>query len=123
MGPIPDILVVDDERFLLDVLSRVLPDYGFSVATAASGPEAVEALRRHGAGVALVDLCMPGMGGLATIAALREVAPSLPCCLMFGGEPPEEVDAAEVTLALQKPFSFGVLAGKLRALLGHSPPP
>jgi DNA-binding NarL/FixJ family response regulator len=50
---------------------------GWQVAEAASGFQALEWLRRHDAGLAIVDLTMPGMGGLELIARLRTEFPAL----------------------------------------------
>jgi DNA-binding NarL/FixJ family response regulator len=52
------------------------------VADAASGEEAVERFREHRPAVTLMDLRMPGMGGVAAIAAIRELSPDA-CILVL----------------------------------------
>ncbi len=67
------ILIVDDHAIVREGLVRVLEGTGrgWRVAEAASGFQALEWLRRNAADVAIVDLSMPGMGGLALVARLH----------------------------------------------------
>jgi DNA-binding NarL/FixJ family response regulator len=73
------ILIVDDHAIVREGLVRILEgtSRGWQVAEAASGFQALEWLRRHDAGLAIVDLTMPGMGGLELIARLRTEFPAL----------------------------------------------
>ncbi len=71
----PLILVVDDERSNLESLERIFAREGFRVATAASGAEALEHLRRERVSVVVTDLMMPGMGGEDLLRAARTVSP------------------------------------------------
>jgi DNA-binding NarL/FixJ family response regulator len=73
------ILIVDDHAIVREGLVRILEGTGrgWQVAEAASGFQALEWLRRHDAGLAIVDLTMPGMGGLELIARLRTEFPAL----------------------------------------------
>lgn len=70
---IPEIavLVVEDDPGLLPVLSGVVADFGFEVATAADGAEAWEILRRQRYPIVLTDWMMPGMDGVELIRAIR----------------------------------------------------
>jgi len=59
------ILVVDDDPFVQDALSRLLRVSGFAAATAGNGREALDYLHTHPApGVIVLDLTMPVMDGL-----------------------------------------------------------
>lgn len=82
----PVILVVEDEPAVLKMLDLALRHYGFSVKLAACGREAVELYRDHYRDIALVllDVQMPDMDGPATLVALKEINPGLPCCFMSG---------------------------------------
>ncbi|MBE7418685.1 MAG: response regulator transcription factor [Ideonella sp.] len=73
------ILIVDDHAIVREGLVRILEGIGrgWQVAEAASGLQALEWLRRHDAGVAIVDLSMPGMGGLELIRRLHGEFPAL----------------------------------------------
>jgi CheY-like chemotaxis protein len=117
------VLVVDDERLLLRLLSLALSQAGFAVWTAPGGEEAVELYRRHGGAVdvVLLDVCMPGMDGPKTLAALRALDPAVRCCLLTGhaGAYSEEgLLALGADRVLLKPFPLDELTRVLRGLAG-----
>jgi len=74
----PTILVVDDEQAICDNLAAYLEDEGLRVYTAQSGEEA---LQRIHAGLrvqaCVMDLRLPGMGGIEAILAIRRLAPEV----------------------------------------------
>jgi len=57
------ILVVDDEKRIVDLLRRVLTQEGFDVYTATSGKEAIELLNEITPNLIILDVMMPGMDG------------------------------------------------------------
>ena len=71
------VLVVDDEPALRRSLARVLESRGMRVGVAEEGKQALEYIRRTPPDVALVDVMMPGMGGLETLAHVK--AMGAPC--------------------------------------------
>jgi two-component system response regulator PrrA len=117
----PRLLVVDDEPIVLAVLADGLRTLGFHTTAAADGAQAVALVRQESIvfDLALIDLRMPGMDGLASAAALRLVSPRLDCCLMGGGLPPtdEAMHAAGVTRFFPKPFLLRVIARDLLELV------
>jgi len=68
----PTILVVDDEPGVRTALAGVLRDEGYSVETVSSGEECLERLTRNAVDLIVLDVWLPGMDGLATLARLRE---------------------------------------------------
>jgi DNA-binding NtrC family response regulator len=76
------VLVVDDEAGFRKVLGALLEQAGFAVTVAASGEEALEAVRRQDPDVVLSDLKMPGMDGLELLGALRGDFPEIPVVLL-----------------------------------------
>jgi two-component system nitrogen regulation response regulator NtrX len=68
----PTILVVDDEPGVRSSLSGVLRDEGYSVDAVSSGEACLERLTRGAVDLILLDVWLPGMDGLATLARLRE---------------------------------------------------
>ena len=66
------ILVVDDNVDTARGMARLLKLLGHDVATAHSGPEAIEAARRHRPEVVLLDIGLPGMSGYEVAARLRQ---------------------------------------------------
>jgi len=77
MASPPSILVVDDERDICQNLADILQEFGFEVETALDGESAIEMIRRRRFDVALLDLKMPVMDGLALYKAIREERPSI----------------------------------------------
>ncbi|HEX7957603.1 MAG TPA: sigma-54 dependent transcriptional regulator, partial [Pyrinomonadaceae bacterium] len=65
------VLIVDDERGIRETLRAVLEDEGFEVETAASGEECLKACERRAFGCVLLDVWLPGLDGLETLARLR----------------------------------------------------
>lgn len=72
------VLLADDETLIRDALAALLAlEEGIEVvAVAASGPEALAAARRHRPDVALLDLQMPGLDGIAVAEQLRTDLPA-----------------------------------------------
>ncbi len=64
------ILIVDDERGIRETLRGVLEDEGYTVEAVASGEECLKALERRNFGCVLLDVWLPGMDGLETLAKL-----------------------------------------------------
>jgi two-component system nitrogen regulation response regulator NtrX len=68
----PTILIVDDEPGVRTALSGVLDDEGYAVETVSSGEACLERLTRAPVDLILLDVWLPGIDGLATLARLRE---------------------------------------------------
>lgn len=64
------ILLVDDERAIVNMLSDVLTEEGYRTTTAADGIEALEILNRHNFDLVLTDLKMPRMGGMELLGEI-----------------------------------------------------
>ncbi len=65
------ILVVDDEVNMRRTLADILTDEGYDVATASTGEQAVELCRKNGFRTVLMDVRMPGMGGVEAFRRIR----------------------------------------------------
>src|SRR5262245_19258661 len=76
------VLVVDDDRALRYALSALLEEAGYRVAQAASGPEALASLKTEPADLMLLDVGLPGMGGLDVLAETRKL-PAPPSVVMM----------------------------------------
>jgi two-component system nitrogen regulation response regulator NtrX len=68
----PTILIVDDEPGVRSALSAVLRDEGYRVDAVSSGEECLERVTRSAFDLIVLDVWLPGMDGLATLARLRE---------------------------------------------------
>jgi CheY-like chemotaxis protein len=111
--PTPRILVVDDLDEHRELLSQVLVDLGYAVASARDGLSALETMRGGWRpGLVLLDLWMPVMDGAEFLARLRAhpdpVLARIPVVLMTA-DPGSEVDctaSAPPDLTLPKPFGL-----------------
>jgi two-component system, cell cycle response regulator len=72
----PTVLIVDDDELVLARLQELVVAAGYSVRTAASGTEALAALKQSAASIVVTDLTMPGMDGLDLCRTIRARAGS-----------------------------------------------
>ncbi|BDU72438.1 hypothetical protein METEAL_16120 [Mesoterricola silvestris] len=104
------ILLVDDDDLIRDAAPELLELLGHRVATASSGPEGLAMLDLDpDVDVVLLDVNMPGMSGLETLALLRERHPRLPVILATGflGDATRHLLATDPhLLALAKPYTL-----------------
>lgn len=125
-GPAPRgsgerVLLVEDDASVRTVLGATLQAYGYRVAAAENGAEALDCFRRADGGFAavLTDVTMPVMDGPRTMRALRALDAHIPLIVMSGladlgtMHVPQDLDVAAV---LTKPFTAGTL---LRAVHQH----
>jgi len=79
------ILLVDDEAPFAENLSRLLQNRNFEVVTAFDGFQALDAVRSAGAfDIAVLDVQMPGMDGMATLKALKKLSPQTEVIMLTG---------------------------------------
>ena len=78
------VLLIDDEETLLEYMSKRLIREGFAVKNTLSGEEGLEAVKSETFDVAVVDMKMPGMDGVDTQRAIKEVQPFLQCIVLTG---------------------------------------
>ncbi len=67
------ILIVDDEPLIRQSLAGVLEDEGYQTHAVATGEECCEELRAHAYDLVLLDVWLPGMDGLETLARIQEI--------------------------------------------------
>ena len=105
----PLLLVVDDEATVLRVIERLAAKIGFEVVACGSGNEAMRALMRRPADLAMIDLRMPDVNGLDLLRQIKSAVPSCEVILMTGFA---AVDSAVEAIKLgareylTKPFDF-----------------
>ena len=78
------ILMVDDDAAFRHVMSGELRRLGYEVATAASGEEAVQCIAANEPEVILLDLRLPGMGGIETLRMINANAPGAEVVMLTG---------------------------------------
>jgi PAS domain S-box-containing protein len=121
------VLVIDDERMVLNMTEEILGSSGYRVLTASGGREGVSIYARQGNMIhaVLVDMMMPQMDGLAVIQALRRMNPDVKI-LAMSGIPREGGDDPVQKMAqhfLSKPFTAATLLRALRDILRKRQPP
>jgi CheY-like chemotaxis protein len=119
------VLVVDDEPDFLEVMQLVLESEGYDVAVAESGPRALDRARQAPFDLVITDMRMPGMSGLETLVALREIDPRLRVIVATGFASEETRLRFEEEGAcdyLTKPIDLGELLTRVDAALGASRP-
>jgi two-component system response regulator MprA len=119
------ILVVDDDRKLVDMLRRTLAYQGFQVATAADGLDAIDTAQRERPDVVILDWMLPGMDGIAVVRALR-ATDAIPILMLTARDAVEDrvegLDSGADDY-LVKPFAPTELLARVRALLRRGPLP
>jgi two-component system response regulator MprA len=78
------VLIADDEPAVLQMLDDLLTAYGYEVATAASGMDALDRLTSFPADVVLLDILMPGLSGNDTLTELRTRGIQVPAIAITG---------------------------------------
>ncbi|HUT35576.1 MAG TPA: sigma-54 dependent transcriptional regulator [Planctomycetota bacterium] len=78
------ILVVDDEPAVCEMLRGFFETKGYGARTAAGGEEALKLIGQARPHAVLLDLCMPGLDGLDTLARIKELNRRIPVVLMTG---------------------------------------
>jgi len=78
------VLLVDDDRQVLESVAAFLVDYGFEVTALGDAKAALELLAYHSFDVVLSDVAMPGMSGLQLLERIRRVDRETPVELMTG---------------------------------------
>lgn len=80
----PTILLVDDEDRFRQNLQKMLRAHGLTVTAVGSGEEALAALTQQPYDVMLLDMRMPGLSGLETLAAIRQDYPETEVIVLTG---------------------------------------
>jgi two-component system response regulator MprA len=120
------ILVVDDDAPIRRMLSRTLSAEGYAVEATPDGGSALAAVERSAPDLVVLDVAMPGVGGLAVARRLREKGLGLPILMLTARDGvPDRVGGLDAGADdyLVKPFATEELLARVRALLrrGNEP--
>lgn len=118
-----NILVTDDDTDLRRVLRRTLDALGFEVAESSNGEQALRQLEARQFHAILLDVNMPGAGGIVTCREMRRRHPQLQILMLTVRD--RETDKIEALDAgaddyITKPFSIPELAARLRSAVRRS---
>jgi DNA-binding response OmpR family regulator len=118
------VLVVDDERGLVDALRRGLTAEGFAVDVAYDGAEGLRLATDRDFDAIVLDVMLPRRNGYDVVTDLRAAGITTPVLLLSAKDGEHDVaDGLDVGADdyLTKPFSFVVLVARIRALLRRPP--
>jgi DNA-binding response OmpR family regulator len=114
------ILVIEDEAGIVDFLEHGLQAHGFEVISSRDGAAGTDQALTGKVDLVVLDLMLPERSGLAVLAELQRVKPTLPVIILTAiGDVEQRVvglDAGAVDY-LTKPFSLNELAARIRAQL------
>lgn len=116
-----DILVVDDDKILLELLRRILEREGFVPHCVESGEEAIEQIKERTFSLMITDFNMPGLNGLELARKGMEIAPQMPVIMDTGGITPKIIRLAKeigISKVLVKPFLQTELMQTIRDVIG-----
>lgn len=114
------VLVADDEPSLRKVLRTALTACGFTVSEARSGEEALGSTQNHAFDLVLLDINMPGVGGVEACRRIRKLTPGTGIVMVTVRDQEEDkIQALEAGADdyVTKPFRLGELIARLRAVL------
>lgn len=125
------VLIIDDEKAVREAAQIALAAKGYDVVTVADGKSGLEVIKSGSVDVAIVDVFMPGMDGLAATDAIHRINPKLPVIamsgFMFGGQCPtmpyfdEMATEVGAVLALYKPFRPAELIQAIEKAVAPAP--
>ncbi|HEX2909918.1 MAG TPA: response regulator transcription factor [Chloroflexia bacterium] len=113
------ILVVDDEKKLVDLIQGYLEKEGYTVLTAFDGPSALETARTSNPELVVLDLMLPGLAGVEVCRQLRQFSDAYVIMLTARAEEIDKIVGLSVGADdyLTKPFSPRELVARVKAML------
>ena len=112
------LLIVDDERSIRHSLHTILSTLGFEIIEAARGEEALALVRTACVDAVLLDIDMPGVGGIAACKGIRRAYPAMPILMLtVHGSEDHKVEAFDAGADdyITKPFQLRELTARIRA--------
>ncbi|WP_143307224.1 response regulator transcription factor [Chitinophaga vietnamensis] len=113
------ILVVEDEKRIADLIRKGLTEEGYNVLQAFDGESAYELALSSKPDMAVLDIMLPAMDGIALCKTLKQLDPELPVLILTAlGETGTKLEGFEAGASdyLVKPFDFRELLARLRIL-------
>ena len=118
------ILVIDDERIVIDSITKILKEEHIDVEATLSGRQGVDMALQKAYDLVLTDLRMPDIGGMRVLRDIKRARPGLPVVMITGyASVPSAVQAVKLGAVeiLEKPFSPDGLVAVVRKALSTRP--
>ena len=116
------ILIVDDEPDVVFFISKIIQPQGYHALTASSGLEALKYIQELPERIHLVllDLRMPGMGGIEVLKSIRRLHPDLPVIVLTAlKDKRTECEALGIEAYITKPYSLEELYREITRVVGE----
>ena len=114
------ILLVDDDRDLLEMLLSIFRRAGYTkLLTASSGPEALRVWKENQPDLIVLDVMMPGMDGFSVLKEIRRTSRVPVLMLTARGEAEDRIEGLEIGADdyLPKPFHLAELSARIRSVM------
>lgn len=116
-----EILLVDDDQYVLQLIRNLLVQEGMAVQCASSGEECLLLLKNRPFNLLITDFNMPGLDGLQLARKSRKIAPRMPIIMSAGNispELPRLATEAGIATVLAKPFCSNELLETIKGVIG-----
>lgn len=105
-----NILVVDDEKVMRELFTRILGLKGYRVTAVEDGPKAIDMVKTQKFDLIFLDVVLPGIDGLEVFKEIKKVAVNIPIVVMMTGfsveEKLREAERLGAFQSLYKPFDI-----------------
>jgi two-component system nitrogen regulation response regulator NtrX len=114
------ILIIDDEELIRSSLKKYLERDGYNVSTAQSGEEGLEVFMAESPDIVLLDLHLPGTGGLAVLESLKKIRKDIVVIIISAHG---DIETAVSTIKMgaydfiEKPFELKTLSSSINKAL------
>ncbi len=115
-----NILIIDDNKDILEMFEQVLVEDGYSVSTATNGAEGVKLFKNDSFDLVITDINMPGMSGFDVLNYIKDAVLEIPTILMSSDYLPIEPDDVEklgVNAIISKTIDNGDFCDVIRSCL------
>ena len=121
------ILIIDDEQHLVDIIVERVRSAGYDVAVAFDAVQAVSIARKEDPDLILLDMKMPGGGGLSVFERLKKInATAVTPVIFITALPGEEVKKQVMDMGaagfIRKPFDGNDMIEQIKDILGEDTP-
>ena len=117
------ILIIEDDRFLRELISKKLAKEGFEVSEAIDGEEGIKKIKSEKPGLILLDLILPGIDGFEVLSKMKDdpTVSSIPVIILSNLGQKEDVEKGlklgAVDYLIKAHFTPGEIIEKIRANL------
>ena len=114
-----EIMLIDDEPDLLEIMGSVIRGWGYDLAIAGGGKEAVEMFKAKRPDIIVLDYLMPEMDGIATLKEIRKLDKKIPV-IMFTAYPDKIIKGTEnlgISALIPKLSTYSDVSASLKSTI------